>query len=571
MHTVTRRLTACLLLASSMFLTGAGFAQGSAVPPAEEGANQDEVIFPSAQLDWESWHVNYLRQQGLITRNPEGEAVTAAQLNALLNEVARQIARAYGQTENSFHPYFSGENTGYPYMKAGIAAFQAHCESFDEWATTPNYFLEQQKRTDEDERDICLNDVLEFAAILHKTECYIAQFDPGWYAIRGVDYLSDFFEPTRIGKSLDEIDNQVDYDFAELAMATADLTNVDRRRALSAIFKLVTLEANSDLDRHLAVLQFLGQAAFHNSIQPLQEDSRMVVDPLILLELGEMSCGQVARVACDLFSAGGYPSRLVQAGGHVLAEVYYDQGWHYLDADANVISPAMVDGRIPSMVELSQTPGLVDTTGDWWMVSEGDTSMDGPAAGYKSYAYFAREAYTTQPLYMFKTANPFGELNGFYGWDDLTYVDDPNRQLYDDFPAYSTPTAPAPTAIAYDTDTQAYILQWEPSTVASGTLAGYRVYVSEESRGWDWNTFYGDASLLRYRAGDGYHPEDQAKEGLPLPCGVALIELGPTATSVSIPIRPGQALYVSLVAYDAHGQQVGNQLYPPSTEFLLAA
>ena len=89
----------------------------------------------------------------------------------------------------------------------------------------------------------------------------------------------------------------------------------------------------------------------------------MVSDPLVLLQLGEMRCGHVARVAVDLFSAAGYQARLVQLGAHVIAEVYYGQNWHYFDADMFkggqcVFNP---DGSIPSVDQLSQSPYLIDS------------------------------------------------------------------------------------------------------------------------------------------------------------------------------------------------------------------
>jgi hypothetical protein len=48
--------------------------------------------------------------------------------------------------------------------------------------------------------------------------------------------------------------------------------------------------------------------------------------------------------------------------GHAVAEVSYDGGWHYADADmfggGQVVT--MPDGQIPSVAELSHQPGLLD-------------------------------------------------------------------------------------------------------------------------------------------------------------------------------------------------------------------
>jgi hypothetical protein len=70
----------------------------------------------------------------------------------------------------------------------------------------------------------------------------------------------------------------------------------------------------------------------HNDcIKPMHEDKTMVMDPLILLKLNEMRYSQVDRVAVDLFEAVGYQARVVQLGGHVIAEIFYESDWHYFD------------------------------------------------------------------------------------------------------------------------------------------------------------------------------------------------------------------------------------------------
>ena len=100
------------------------------------------------------------------------------------------------------------------------------------------------------------------------------------------------------------------------------------------------------------MLQFLQDISIHNQyLLPVYPNGQMVEDPLVLLQLGEMQCGQMASLAVDLFAAAGYQGRLVQLGGHVIAEIYYGQNWHYFDADLfgngeTVFNP---DGSIPSV------------------------------------------------------------------------------------------------------------------------------------------------------------------------------------------------------------------------------
>src|SRR5439155_1153066 len=80
------------------------------------------------------------------------------------------------------------------------------------------------------------------------------------------------------------------------------------------------------------------------------------------LDLGEMRCGHVNRVAVDLFQAMGFRGRLVQAACHILAEICYDDAWHYFDGDIFGNGECVVrdDGHIPSMNELAECAERLD-------------------------------------------------------------------------------------------------------------------------------------------------------------------------------------------------------------------
>ena len=193
------------------------------------------------------------------------------------------------------------------------------------------------------------------------TQNYIHNFDPEQYMRAGTDFFNPRYSPLRLNKPLDQIDRTYDYPFQHLEKIENRLKHVDRRTALKGIFEKITCGAQSDHERHLAVLNFLYRAAYHNAfVQPMYEDKQAVFDPLVLLELGEMRCGAVARVAADLFDAAGYRTRLVQAYAHTTAEINYDGGWHLFEADLAGGPPVIFEGRIPSVEELAQSPFLID-------------------------------------------------------------------------------------------------------------------------------------------------------------------------------------------------------------------
>jgi hypothetical protein len=158
------------------------------------------------------------------------------------------------------------------------------------------------------------------------TERYLSTVSVERFERRGTDYTNERYNPIRIGKPIDQIDVTYDYDFPRLAELSERLHTVERRPVLRSIFEQVTAGAQSETDKELRLLAFLHKASFHNIyLQPMYPDGQAVFDPLLLLELGEMRCGQVARIASDLYEAEGYKTRLVQAGSHVKLAVMYRQ------------------------------------------------------------------------------------------------------------------------------------------------------------------------------------------------------------------------------------------------------
>ena len=200
------------------------------------------------------------------------------------------------------------------------------------------------------------------------TQLYIQNFNPAYYIQKGTNFTNFAFTPAgaaqRLGIPVSEIQTGIDYDFAELTAVTNQLAGVNRLQALQAIFAKITAGATTDEAKQLAVLLFLQEVSVHNGLlEPVYPNGMLVTDPLVLLQLGEMDCGQVDRIAADLFSSVGYQTRLDQLGGHVIGEISYGGNWHYFDADlfGGGQCVFLPNGSIPSVNQLDQQPYLIDS------------------------------------------------------------------------------------------------------------------------------------------------------------------------------------------------------------------
>jgi hypothetical protein len=408
-----------------------------------------------------------------------------------------------------------------------------------------------------------------------KTNRYMANFDPLRYETLGSDYDNPVFSPENQGISLDQIDNTYDYDFERLSKTEAFLKGVDRPRVLKYIFEMVTDGLSNDKEKHLAVLRFLDKSSYHNVIwQPMYPDQVMVTDPLVLLELHEMRCGHIARVAADLFDAAGYPTRLVQLSGHIVAEIFYEGDWHYFDADVFGGGETVLDyeGDIPSVAELSRTNKgyLIDSLAAVYYEVITKPRVNGPR--YPSYYYFSKNAYSgsTWPTYYIKTATVKESNNYLYGWNYFDTVVAKDIVLTDS-PDYYEPGAVSFTSIQIDHEQDLAYIEWSPSVDKDNDLLGYYVFISSSSRGWDYLNFGGEKELLSFwNAAENNDWDPQMYDNLfklP-PHEIDLIKT--EGTSAQFSIKKGSTYYVSVMPYDAHGESVGKKLYPMSNEIKLS-
>lgn len=395
------------------------------------------------------------------------------------------------------------------------------------------------------------------------TDEYLAGLDVRRFERQGTDYTNPAFSPLRLGKPLADLDVVWDYDYPRLEAVARRLAGVDRRTILAAIFEHLTRGCRTNTDRHLAVLKFLHRAGNHNLIQPTWPDRTGVFDPLVLLELGEMRCGQVNRVAVDLFAAGGFAGRVVQAANHVAAEVYYDGQWHHFDATfgGNGECVRNADGTIPSFAELSEDPARADGIAADWEPDFRNAFRATRGWASPSWYYFSAPAYAAaggRPQVHTKTATARQEAESrHYGWEYGRTEDDPARKL-SDLPRRKGPAAPYMTRCEITGRTVE--LAWE-----SDVADGFVVSVGSQSRGWNYDGGGLPDRLAHLKSSDrGWRPEDYtARFRLP-PTDLGRLEVRQPRARLELPADG--PVYLTVMAFDAHGRSAGRRVFPMSEE-----
>ncbi len=82
-------------------------------------------------------------------------------------------------------------------------------------------------------------------------------------------------------------------------------------------------------------------------------------------------CGTYAAVLEPLWWTAGLRARHVNIGNHAATEVYYDNGWHYIDADVRAYYLLKGNRTIGSLDELNDDVGL------WTMLRQGSSRKQG--------------------------------------------------------------------------------------------------------------------------------------------------------------------------------------------------
>jgi hypothetical protein len=385
---------------------------------------------------------------------------------------------------------------------------------------------------------------------------YIFTFDPLRYEKHGEDYCSADYSSSSEAQYMRAKANRL------------QLANIDRPKALRAIFNKLTNGTKTDTEKQLKVLEFIQKASFHTDSISSYSQGDWVYDPLVLLELGNIYCTQGAILAIDLFGAAGYPGRLVQLAHHQIAEIYYAGDWHYLDTDLFGNGETILEnGNIPSVAEMSRSdyqkldalPAFQETN----VMDCADPDYGGDT--YPAYYYFSSQAYLTDV-----PQNYFVGLDSPYsferGWKAVDKIASNDKVTEYDFPGQLTPTKPIINAVSVDPTSTTLSVSFT-ATDPDGELVGYQVFVSDHSRGWDYNQFYGDESARVYWANPGGWKPDMYGFLFELPpSNLGVMKVAADKQQVDIPVQRGRTYFVTVMPFDSYGLSVGRLLYPESNE-----
>jgi hypothetical protein len=297
-----------------------------------------------------------------------------------------------------------------------------------------------------------------------------------------------------------------------------------------------------------------------------------------LLELGEMRCAHVSMVAADLYRAAGYQARLVQLGAHICAEVYYDGGWHYLDADlygGDQIA-RLPNGTIPSVDQLSRQPQLLNAV----FSTEPNLSVTLPTlAYYMAYFYFSTAAYSGPPGYYVKNTTVAQDATSAdYGWKQMVFVQDSNRVLWSGLPEYA-PAAPKLNTISITDDgdgTRQVTLTWLGKTpVATDpnnsqlNIKEYDVFIGTQSRGWNYSSTTSMNLPITFKSSTQAWSPDDYDLYYQLPPADQVLEV--TSTQATFNLPNDQDFYISVMPVDWYGSRIGRQLFHLSEETVIRA
>ena len=408
-----------------------------------------------------------------------------------------------------------------------------------------------------------------------QTEAYLRALDVAELARRGADLVSPFSDlrkaAEQLGRKVGEVVIGRDYDFERLDEIERRLAGVDRQRALAAIFERATGGASSDTERHLALADFLAKAVHHTSINlNLGHDRLRLEDPLVVLELGEGSCRQIAAVAAELWQAAGMEARVVHLGQSFVVELGYGGGWHYLDAcrfgGTEVVRKP--DGTLPSVAELSRTPLAIDRPASHLEPDSGGPVMSG-SQPYPSHAYFGicpdcLKTYRSQP----EARPPHRSVFGWPAFSRRVAAEDIRQSS---LPLRFQPGAPRLKGVDVGAPYEGLVtvrIRWRRSKDRDGDLVGYRVYISRQSRGWSYNPASATPAVLPYWSHPAGWQDSMYDRLFELPkSDVALVTT--EVEEVRLELEAGHTYYVTVMPFDAHGEAVGRRIYRPSQELAI--
>ncbi|MCX5659914.1 MAG: hypothetical protein NTW19_09355 [Planctomycetota bacterium] len=136
---------------------------------------------------------------------------------------------------------------------------------------------------------------------------------------------------------------------------------LDRRMAVTDVKKywehlgqVLHLAGHDDASRVAAVGAFVQRNTYYN---PVHEPEG---SPLLMLESGDVRCGQSVAIARAILDAMGIRNRARGLPNHVVAEAFYDNDWHLLDSLIFGEHQPAKDGKVLSLDELAADKYFAD-------------------------------------------------------------------------------------------------------------------------------------------------------------------------------------------------------------------
>lgn len=208
----------------------------------------------------------------------------------------------------------------------------------------------------------------------------------------------------------------------------AELTpDFDRRAYLAHLFKRITAAAETDEEKVVLWTRWLQDYMGHGRKPPVDKDGQAIYDPIFLLKHRIAHCGQTNRILIDGLAAAGFEGRLIQFVDHVGAEVSYEGGWHYIDADLFSFGEFIrnKDDAIASLAEILEDPELLVRNKSNDELYYYNKEIQELLPGYERHALL-RNTFTSReehpggmitPYAWVKMATAEQENNQYYGWN----------------------------------------------------------------------------------------------------------------------------------------------------------
>ena len=150
-----------------------------------------------------------------------------------------------------------------------------------------------------------------------------------------------------------------------------------------------------------------------------------------------------------------------------------------------------------------------------------------------------------------------------YGWSYDARKVIPEITDAEQIPVRFLPSAPAYDEVTIQDDIATVC--WHASVDGDNDVVGYRVYVRNRPRGWNYSSFLGGHSVQEYWQPERRWVPEMKAALFQLPSSSTLV-IPTTEQCVEIKIPASGAVYVTVMPIDKYHEACGKQLYPMSNE-----